>query len=527
MTLLRYDPTRTTTLRKKYMGEMRRRFYEVRSLTIKAIVDQDVLGLKKNEPMTFLQQQPILNQLPERQAWRFLTSEQKLTSFRKWLTTQIDENILSVDVKGRPWTAKYVDSAYRKGLIRAYKETHKEAMAESPEFYRGRKSQFLESAFMQGERLNKLQFLFTRSFEELRGITAVMSQQMNRILAAGIGSGLGPRQIARQLSKNVTGITKQRALVLARTEVIAAHAEGQLDSFEELGVEGITVMAEWSTAGDDLVCPICAELEGTIMTVEQARGLIPRHPNCRCAWIPANVGERSDKKMRLARGQIKIKQPKTPKAVPAAPPVSAPTTLLKPPKWRSNWSMRQYADNVESWVGKELPTMKKVAQNATSSQVAGVKKYKNSYRKLNKDLRSGMALSDEYNKTVNAIDDIMVPLSNDVQTFRGIGFQPGSTLDEQFQIGMEFTDLGYSSTSLESGVARKFVTENGGQGAVLQIRIPQGNRAMYLDFQNLGEGTTVVPEMEMLLPRATNFKVVKRVSNGVKEGVDLIELEII
>ena len=159
MTILRYDPTRTTTLRNQFSREMRRRFYEVRSLVIKAIVQQDVLGLDESQPLIL--QQIVSNQLPERQAWRFMTNEQKLTAFRRWITTQVNENILVSDATGKPWTAKYIQSAYRKGMIRAYKDTHKEALAETPEFYRGRMSQFLESSFAQGERLSKLQFLYT------------------------------------------------------------------------------------------------------------------------------------------------------------------------------------------------------------------------------------------------------------------------------------------------------------------------------------------------------------------------------
>jgi len=83
--------------------------------------------------------------------------------------------------------------------------------------------------------------------------------------------------------------------------LIVAHAEGQLDSFEDLNVEEVGVMAEWSTVGDDRVCELCEDLEGAIMTIDEARGLIPRHPNCRCAWIPANVGERSKAALKKAR----------------------------------------------------------------------------------------------------------------------------------------------------------------------------------------------------------------------------------
>jgi len=340
MAILRSDPTRTTTLRRQYSAEMRRRFFKVRSAVIQAVWKLDVFGLTEKEPLTFQQQRLTANQLPETQAWRFRTNKEKLELFQQWLQEQIDENLLSVDVKGNPWTAKYVDSAYRKGVVRSYAEVHPEAMAESVDFYRGRREQFLESSFTQGERLSKLQFLYTRSFEELKGITSAMSQQIGRILANGLSEGRGARVIARELSKNITGITRQRALALARTEIIYAHAEGQLDAFEELGVEEIRVLAEWSTAGDDIVCPLCDSLEGAIMTIQEARGLIPRHPSCRCSWIPAGVGERSRKQLSAARRRTSGKvdeslKAELPKKTRAGEPV--PQTV-KEAKRRSTWT---------------------------------------------------------------------------------------------------------------------------------------------------------------------------------------------
>ena len=306
MAITRLDPTRTTTLRKQYQADMQRRFYAVRSLVIQAIWKQDVLGLDESEPISF--NELLINALPGRQVWRFQTNAQKLGSFQKWFQEQINQEILTVDVTGNPWTAKYVGSSYRKGAVRAFNQTLKERKKDGPlDFIQGMRSQFLESSFSQPERLSKIQFLYTRSFEELKGITDAMSQQVGRRLADGLSQGKGARAIARDLSNNITGITKQRARVLARTELIAAHAEGQLDSFEDLNVEEVGVMAEWSTVGDDRVCELCEDLEGAIMTIDEARGLIPRHPNCRCAWIPANVGERSKKEMYKARGETQDK----------------------------------------------------------------------------------------------------------------------------------------------------------------------------------------------------------------------------
>ena len=61
---------------------------------------------------------------------------------------------------------------------------------------------------------------------------------------------------------------------------------------ENMGITELGAAVEWSTAGDDGVCKLCAPLNGIVLTTEEARGLIPRHDGCRCCWTPANVGEK-------------------------------------------------------------------------------------------------------------------------------------------------------------------------------------------------------------------------------------------
>ena len=157
------------------------------------------------------------------------------------------------------------------------------------QFYLGGQSQFLNSAFAQPETLSKIELIYTRAYNDLKGVTDAMDQNMSRVLANGLAAGQNPTQIASEMTKQVKKIGIVRARAIARTEIISAHAEGQLDAFEKLGVAEVGVMAEWVTGGDP--CELCAELEGVVMTVVEARGLIPRHPNCKCSWIPANVGE--------------------------------------------------------------------------------------------------------------------------------------------------------------------------------------------------------------------------------------------
>ncbi|MAF24531.1 hypothetical protein CL634_03005, partial [bacterium] len=214
----------------------------------------------------------------------------QLTAYQDWFQEQVDSGLLWVSGDGKGWTNKYIESTYKKALIRSYNDVHGLGGKAAP-FEQGSRAEFLSQAFGSGVGQKQLQLLGTRCFQQLKGVTAAMEQQMSRVLADGLAHGIGSKQIARNLNKVVTELGKKRALVLARTEMAHAYAEGQLDSFEQSNVRGVGVMAEWSTAGDDRVCDACAPLEGIVLEIREARMILPRHPNCRCAFLPAGVGE--------------------------------------------------------------------------------------------------------------------------------------------------------------------------------------------------------------------------------------------
>ena len=275
---LKRDPTRTTILRRKCIADMTRRFKKLSKAIWQLVVIDDVFGLEES---------PII--LQERQAWRFRSNAQKVQAYRTWLKQQVQADILTTapGFVDKPWLAPYVESSYKKGMIRAYTDLRAEELTNYPTMFEGGQAEFLRTTFSQPIAQQQIELLYTRAFTELEGVTSAMDQQMTRILATGLTKGDGARTIARELRDNVGVLNRTRANTIARTEIVRSHAEGQLDAFEALGVEEVGVMAEWSTAGDDMVCPECGDLEGVVMTVEEARGLLPRHPNCRCAWIPA------------------------------------------------------------------------------------------------------------------------------------------------------------------------------------------------------------------------------------------------
>jgi SPP1 gp7 family putative phage head morphogenesis protein len=220
------------------------------------------------------------------EVWKFLTDDKKLAAFNEWFSAQAAQQLLTPigGTQDKPWTAKYVEDGYKRGLIRAYADSRKVATVE-PKFYEGGQAEFLKSAFESPEAVSKLRLLHTRAYEQLKGITAKMSADISRTLATGLAAGHHPNKIASELVGTVHGITRERAMVLARTEIIHAHAEGQLDAFEELGVEELGLEAELSTAGDGKVCARCSAAR-KVYTVQEARGVIPVHPRCRCCFTP-------------------------------------------------------------------------------------------------------------------------------------------------------------------------------------------------------------------------------------------------
>lgn len=148
-----------------------------------------------------------------------------------------------------------------------------------------------ESYVVNGFVVHNCGLLYTRTFNELKGITEAMDQQISRALAEGMAQGLGPAKIARNLTDRVDKIGITRARTMARTEIIRAHHLATINTYREAQIEGVRVKAEWSTAGFG-VCPSCAEMEGKIFTLNEIEGMIPLHPSCRCCALPAGVGER-------------------------------------------------------------------------------------------------------------------------------------------------------------------------------------------------------------------------------------------
>ena len=108
-----------------------------------------------------------------------------------------------------------------------------------------------------------------------------------KIVAAINGAGAGDLGVTDTLGRFIPA--ERRAEMIARTEIVRAYHQAKIQEYKDWGVEGVTVIAEWSTAGDDRVCSVCASYDGQRFTLEEIEFKIPVHPLCRCTIIPVEI----------------------------------------------------------------------------------------------------------------------------------------------------------------------------------------------------------------------------------------------
>lgn len=293
-----YDPTRTTTLRNLMVRESNRRFRIVENAVYTSVYTNNVFGIGL-DPAVF-------RELP-REAYRFMTDDRKLAEFIAWLEQLSQDEIIEIygipdGVLTKNWLDKYLRTAYEQGISRARQELRKAGYDVPTITATGGVATIMNIPV----HIDALALVYTRTYNDLKGITAQMSQQVGRVLAENFASGANPRVIARRLVATINGkgvgdlgITdtlgrfipaKRRAEILARTEIIRAHHYANIHEYMSWGVHGVYVEAEISTAGDDRVCAECASLEGQIYSLEEALTLLPRHPQCRCIALPRPKG---------------------------------------------------------------------------------------------------------------------------------------------------------------------------------------------------------------------------------------------
>ena len=124
-----------------------------------------------------------------------------------------------------------------------------------------------------------------------RDVRAVMNMR-NRMVA----DGRKPEMIERAVERYTAKQLHRRAEMIARTEIIQAETQGQLELWRQQAeagnIDASLAGVEWIVTPDDRLCPTCEPLDGVIVALGSnfPGGVTgsPLHPNCRCtvALVP-------------------------------------------------------------------------------------------------------------------------------------------------------------------------------------------------------------------------------------------------
>lgn len=123
-------------------------------------------------------------------------------------------------------------------------------------------------------------------YDLIKGITDTTRKQVQQLVGDWIQSGAPLNVLEAQLGP-IFGDT--RASSIAATEVTRVYAEGNSEAWESTGMVSSWT---WMTAQDDLVCPVCGELDGQTFGIDDIDARPPGHPNCRC-WEQPILDEKA------------------------------------------------------------------------------------------------------------------------------------------------------------------------------------------------------------------------------------------
>ncbi len=288
----RRDPTGTAGIRSRFLSEMNRRWRALRRLSTIAIAEQDTLGISVVSVGS-------LQNSSKPEGVGFLNAEagsDKVKAFQSWFDKALGEVILGSDGK---WMTKHIVAGYDKGIKDALKRVGEPGSVDV------------------ADRASTLVML---TIAELQGVMEAVSQRAVRALADGILHRLRPLDVVRNVNSEINKIGVVRSNSMVNAMVVRSHSTASLDMFEASKVKRVGVLPEFVpgsgtvmkdemltdakksrkrrskprgmieilTAGDDLVCEECEDLARGTYEIGEARGLIPAHPNCRCAFVPAD-----------------------------------------------------------------------------------------------------------------------------------------------------------------------------------------------------------------------------------------------
>lgn len=257
-----HDPTGADSLERKAMKDFARRMKKVSKIY------RDALGKLSTSPAVNAKYEYLLNP--------------SILSIILADASYLVDQVLLEGGEYNLWFYEYVDLAAEKGTGQAFANLSRQ----SPVYAAGRES--LAAILINEPYQRRMAFVNARIFEEMKGLSSEVKRDMARVLTDGVGRGLNPREVARNLTKQI-GIERRRANRIARTEIPTALRRARWDEAEESMSElGLNIMLLHLSALSPTTRQEHALRHAHTYTVVQVRSwyaIDANAINCKCGQI--------------------------------------------------------------------------------------------------------------------------------------------------------------------------------------------------------------------------------------------------
>ena len=197
-----------------------------------------------------------------------------------------DSVLLEGDQSHNWFTETYVDAAVVRGTAQAFAKLSQQ----SATYLADRQS--LQSLLLSEPYQRRMSLVYAREFEEMKGLSAETKRNMARVLTDGMGRGLHPSVVARNLRTQV-GIESRRAGTIARTELTTALRRARWDEADEAKKDlGLNIRLMHFSALSPTTRQTHAFRHAHIYTVEEVRAWYATGANainCKCSQIEVLV----------------------------------------------------------------------------------------------------------------------------------------------------------------------------------------------------------------------------------------------
>lgn len=126
-----------------------------------------------------------------------------------------------------------------------------------------------------------LEFLKDYTFPLITEITKKQRKKIKDVIIDSLMEGWSIPKVENEIYNIVDD--KEKAERIARTEIIKVTNEGALLHYETKGIKKVRWIAT-PCGPHGRTCQACLDMNGKEFNIEDAKGRIPLHPQCRCCW---------------------------------------------------------------------------------------------------------------------------------------------------------------------------------------------------------------------------------------------------